>query len=164
MVKKKKRGFFDDIFDSLFEDFPDFLDSPVMSGAAGYSMEVHTTPEGTEVRVRVYGNVDKEALRKQIERMYPGAKIIIEGEGEEEEKKPLIRRIDEEKESDSENIQREKSKVSITFREGKPVIKSRSLGGEIKVVKVEKVDEKESLGKIRIEFKDGKPIIKKLKD
>jgi hypothetical protein len=47
------------------------------------------TPEGTRVKVKVSGDTDVNALRKQLERQYPGAKIEIEGGRRE----PLIKEV-----------------------------------------------------------------------
>ncbi|MGB9684066.1 MAG: hypothetical protein ACPL1Z_03945, partial [Candidatus Bathyarchaeales archaeon] len=56
---------------------------------SGYSISVIQTPEGTKVRAKVDKDTDVNALRKQLERQYPNAKIEIEG-GKQE---PLIREI-----------------------------------------------------------------------
>lgn len=89
--KKRRRSFIDEFFrgsllegmDSFFEDFSENAFS------SGYSISVHQTPEGTRVKAKVGKDTDVNALRKQLERQYPGAKIEIEGG----KKEPLIREI-----------------------------------------------------------------------
>ena len=155
MPKKKKRGFFDD----FFGDFGDIFDFAGEGGFGGYSIEVRSTPEGTEVHAHVYGNVDVEKLKRKLESMYPGAKIVIEGEGVEE--KPLIRRIDEEEAKEEERrIEEPREGVSITFKEGKPIIIRH---GVEKIIREEEKKERkaEKLG-VEITFRKGKPIIKRI--
>lgn len=89
--KRRRRSFLNEFFgDSLFGEinglFKDFQEGEF---ASGYSISVVQTPEGTKVKAKVGKNTDAHALRKQLERQYPGAKIEIEG-GKQE---PLIREI-----------------------------------------------------------------------
>jgi outer membrane translocation and assembly module TamA len=85
--RKQKRSIIDELFGSslfdetekLFEEFP----------TSGYSISVVQTPEGTKVKAKVGKNTDVNALRKQLERQYPNARIEIEGG----KKEPLIREI-----------------------------------------------------------------------
>ena len=90
--RKKRFGFFDDIFSDFFGDFDEiFGDMGGMGG--GYSISVMQTPEGTIVEATISDDVDVEEFRKQLEQKYPGAKIIIKG-GRSGKK---IERISEEK-------------------------------------------------------------------
>ena len=86
----RKKGFLDigDFFD--FDEKFLFGLEPA-EGGSGYSISVTYDEDGKPVvRVKTYGDVDVAALRKDIERRYPGAKI------EGLEKHPLIRVVDEE--------------------------------------------------------------------
>ncbi len=81
--KKHGLGFFD-----FFED--DFLSSEKSRSAAssGYSISVTYGGDGKPIiRVKTQGNVDKTALKSQLKKKYPDAKI--EGLSEE----PLIREL-----------------------------------------------------------------------
>ncbi len=158
MTKKRKRGFFDGFFDDFFGDIGDIFDIPLEGGMGGYSIEIRTTPEGTEVHAQVHGNVDTEKLKKRLENMYPGAKIVIEGE--QEESKPLIVREDEHKVERKQEVSRG---VEITFRKGEPII--RRVDEEAKTETKEdqkKKQEEKSKGFVEITFKKGKPIIKRI--
>ncbi len=85
--EKRRKSIIDDLFGtSLFEDTERFFEE---FGESGYSISVVQTPEGTKVKAKVGKNADASALRKQLEKEYPNAKIEIEG-GQEE---PLIREI-----------------------------------------------------------------------
>jgi len=85
--RKQKQSIIDELFgtslfdetEKLFEEFP----------TSGYSISVVQTPEGTKVKAKVGKNTDVNALRKQLERQYPNAKIEIEGG----KKEPLIKEI-----------------------------------------------------------------------
>ncbi|MFQ6068317.1 MAG: hypothetical protein ACE5KD_02115 [Candidatus Bathyarchaeia archaeon] len=83
--KHKKRSF--DIF-GLFED-NFLLDNNLLSASSsGYSISVTYGSDGKPlVKVQTQGNVDKDALRSELKRKYPDAKI----EGLIDE--PLIREI-----------------------------------------------------------------------
>jgi len=142
-MRWKKRKWFDDFFGG----FEDFIGGDIEGGFGGYSIEIRSTPEGTEVYARVYGDTDREALKRHLEDMYPGAKIVIEG-GEDQR---LIRRVDEHEERD---VGREEG-VSITFESGKPIIVKRE----------KKMTEQKTSGEapsVEIVFKKGKPIIKRV--
>lgn len=89
--KKRRRSLINEFFGGhFFEDtesfFKDFVEDASVSG---YSISVVQTPEGTRVRAKVSKDTDVNALRKQLEKQYPGAKIEIEGGRQE----PLIREI-----------------------------------------------------------------------
>ncbi|MHA1595398.1 MAG: hypothetical protein ACTSXJ_07925 [Candidatus Baldrarchaeia archaeon] len=108
-------GLFDEIFErmeSMFEEFPDM---ETMGG--GYSISVTYDETGRPiVRVQTYGNVDKEALRREIKNKYPDAKII--GLDEESTEPSLIREIAKE-ESRIPAIKEEESQSSFIIREVK---------------------------------------------
>ncbi|MCS7114728.1 MAG: hypothetical protein RMJ15_09010 [Nitrososphaerota archaeon] len=89
--KKRRRSLIDAFFgDSLFEEMESlFEDLPEAEFTGGYSISVVQTPEGTRVKAKVGKDTDVQALRKQLEKQYPGAKIEIEGGRQE----PLIREI-----------------------------------------------------------------------
>jgi len=91
MDKRRRRTPFD-IFDDFFEDFDEMFEKfEPGTSSEGYSISVTYDEYGRPVvHVKTYGNVDKEALRREIEQRYPGAKI----EGLEERNK-LIRFVDE---------------------------------------------------------------------
>lgn len=87
-------GFFDEVFDKLDEVFHEFEEGALPEGAGGYSVTV-TYDEGGRpvVKVEAHGNVDKDALRRELERRYPGARIV--GLGDEKR----VRFVDEEPEA-----------------------------------------------------------------
>jgi predicted RNA-binding protein with TRAM domain len=89
--RKRKRSLIDEFFgDSLLGDIESLLRGfSEDSYIGGYSISVIQTPEGTRVKVKVSGDTDVNALRKQLERQYPGAKIEIEGGRRE----PLIKEV-----------------------------------------------------------------------
>jgi hypothetical protein len=89
--KKRRRSLIDEFFGgSLFGEMNSFFkDFPEDAFTGGYSISVVQTPEGTKVKAKVGKDTDVNALRKQLERQYPGAKIEIEGGRQE----PLIREI-----------------------------------------------------------------------
>jgi len=92
-MRRRKRGIFG-IFDEIEEMFKE-MESSLMkqTGSSGYSIQVTYDKTGRPVvKVQTYGNVDKDALRKEIESRYPGAKIVGL------EKRPLIEEITEETE------------------------------------------------------------------
>ncbi|MEM1566512.1 MAG: hypothetical protein QW510_05465 [Candidatus Bathyarchaeia archaeon] len=75
---------------SLLEEMENlFKDLEKAELSSGYSISVVQTPYGTTVKAKVGKNVDVNALRKQLEKQYPNAKIEIEGG----RKQPLIREI-----------------------------------------------------------------------
>lgn len=158
MPKKRKRSFFDDFFGDFFGDFEEIFDMSLEGGMGGYSIEVRTTPEGTEVHAQAYGNVDTEKLKKRLESMYPGAKIIIKGEQTESE--PLIVREDVRK---VEGGSEKPKSVKITLKQGEPIIKRIDKEPEV-VTREEnqKAHEKKRKGFVEITFKKGKPIIKRI--
>ena len=89
--KKRKRGFF-----NLFDEMDEFMKGfePETGSGSGYSISVTYDEYGRPiVDVKTYGEVDKKALKKELEKSYPGAKI----KGLEE--KPLIEEINEDEES-----------------------------------------------------------------
>lgn len=85
--EKRRKSIIDELFGtSLFEDTEKFFEE---FGESDCTISVVQTPEGTKVKAKVDKDTDITALRKQLEREYPNAKIEIEG-GQE---KPLIREI-----------------------------------------------------------------------
>jgi hypothetical protein len=87
MRRKKKRSIIDELFgDSIFNNAESLFDT---SPTSGYSISVVQTPEGTKVKAKVGKNTDANALKKQLQRQYPNAKIEIEGG----KTTPLIREI-----------------------------------------------------------------------
>ena len=82
-MKKKRKSVFDQIFGSFFDEFESFLDMPSTGGQTGYSIEVTWRGDQEIVKVKTFGNVDKVALKNEIRRQYPNAKIVFEGEKEE---------------------------------------------------------------------------------
>ena len=87
-MRKKKRIF--NIFDEFDEFFKEMESSFKGKTGSGYSITVTYDEHGKPlVNVKTYGEVNKEELRKEIEKKYPGAKIIGL------EKKPLIEEVDE---------------------------------------------------------------------
>jgi len=85
--EKRRKSIIDDLFGtSLSEDTERFFEE---LGESGYSISVVQTSEGTKVKAKVSKDADVNALRKQLEKEYPNAKIEIEG-GQE---KPLVREL-----------------------------------------------------------------------
>jgi hypothetical protein len=88
--KKRRKSIIDELFgNSLFEDAERFFEEFPEELEGGYSINVVQTPEGTKVHAKVGKNVDVEALKRQLQREYPNAKIEIEGG----KKEPLIKEI-----------------------------------------------------------------------
>jgi len=89
--KRRRRNLIDELFGgSLFNEMEDFFKKfPEGEFSSGYSISVIQAPEGTKVKAEVGKDVDVNALRKQLERQYPKAKIEIEGGRQE----PLIKEI-----------------------------------------------------------------------
>lgn len=84
MSGKKRKGIFD-----IFEEIEKAFEKPEAS--SGYSITVTYDESGRPViDVKTYGDVDEDALRRELEKNYPGAKIRGL------KKKPLIERVDEE--------------------------------------------------------------------
>ncbi len=104
MSRKKKRSLIDELFGgSIFSDKGSLFDK---SPETGYSISVVQTPEGTKVNAKVGKNTDVNALRKQLQKQYPNAKIEIEGG------RPLIREIS------TKTLKREESKEDDETHEG----------------------------------------------
>jgi len=82
-LKKKRKSVFDQIFGSVFDEFESFLSMPSIEGQTGYSIEVTWQGNQEIVKVKTFGNVDKVALKNEIRKQYPNAKIVFEGEKEE---------------------------------------------------------------------------------
>lgn len=99
--KKRRRSLIDEFFSSsIFDETEDFFKKfSDEEFSSGYSISVVQTPEGTTVKAKVGKDVDAEALRKQLERQYPKAKIEIEGG----KKEPLIREIETKEVKENEN-------------------------------------------------------------
>jgi hypothetical protein len=87
--KRRKRSLIEGILSgSIFDDMENlFKDLEKAEFSSGYSISVIQTPEGTKVKVGK--DVDVNAIRQQLEKQYPNAKIEIEGGHQE----PLIREI-----------------------------------------------------------------------
>lgn len=156
MKKKKRRGFFDDLFDQ----FDRLFEAPFEGSMSGYSIEIRSTPEGTEVHARTYGDTNAEELRRRLEQMYPGAKIVIEGE---EESREIIRKEESEKIGEikrEEEIGLEGPRVSISFKKGEPIIIRHDEHKMDKPKKTEKKKEKKKT--VEIIFRGGEPIIKRI--
>ncbi len=67
---------FDDIFDDIEEMFKKLRSRSSKSMGSGYSISIVYGPNGKPiVNVETYGDVDKEALKREIERQYPEAEI-----------------------------------------------------------------------------------------
>ena len=90
MSRKRKKSLIDELFgDSVFDDF-DSMFKGVEKGRgsqSGHSVSVSQTPQGTKVHAKVGEDADVSALRRQLQRQYPGAQIEIEGG------RPLIKEI-----------------------------------------------------------------------
>lgn len=98
--------------------------------SSGYSISVTYGPDGRPiVKVETYGDVDKEKLRKEIERTYPGAKII----GLDEE--PLIKEVTEEEKSRSakKTEAKERRKPRVIWEDEKTK-ETKSRGRKIEVI------------------------------
>lgn len=89
--KRRKRSLIEGILSgSIFDDMENlFKDLEKAEFSSGYSISVIQTPEGTKVKAKVGKDVDVNAIRQQLEKQYPNAKIEIEGGHQE----PLIREI-----------------------------------------------------------------------
>lgn len=69
-------SFFDEIFDDIEEMFKKLRSRRVRGVRSGYSISVVYGPDGKPIiNVETYGDIDKAALRKEIEKQYPGAEI-----------------------------------------------------------------------------------------
>ena len=105
-MNKKRKTFFDEFFEDIFEDF----DFENLGG--GYSISITQTGDKTKIHVKADKNVDVKKLRRELEQRYPGAEIYIEGgkleieeigkeikseDVEKSKKKSLIEVIDEKK-------------------------------------------------------------------
>ena len=72
---------FDDFFDEFEEIFKKFKSKGMRGLSSGYSISITYGPDGKPIiNVETYGDVDKESLRRELEKQYPGAKIIGLGE------------------------------------------------------------------------------------
>lgn len=99
----------------------------------GYSVRITQTSEGATVKARLSDKMDREKVRKELERKYPNAEIEIKGgkSGEErfkvKERKKLSEKTIHRKESnvkkDNESKEDEE-KVSLTWE-----------GGELQITK-----------------------------
>ena len=112
-MKKKRKSVFDQIFGNVFDEFESFLDMPSTGGQTGYSIEVTWQGDQEIVKVKTFGNVDKVALKNEIRRQYPNAKIVFEG-GKEEIS--LIKEV-------KENGVKELDRRSEVKKVGSPLIK-----------------------------------------
>jgi len=102
--KRKKKGIFD-LLDFREENF--LFGKEPARGGSGYSISM-TYDEGGKplVKVKTHGNVDVTELRSDIERRYPGARIVGL------EKKPLIRVVDEEEDAKKEKSEKKRDRHS----------------------------------------------------
>jgi len=109
MTKKKRpRSLFEAIMGDFFSDIESIFEKGFeegFEGSTGYSVQVTYSGDKPIVRVKAFGNVDKSALKSQLQQQYPGAKIIIEDEKGRVEEVSLIKEISEE-----EKKRREKEK------------------------------------------------------
>ena len=102
MVPKKRRKQSFDIFGLFGNDFL-FDDEFQSASSSGYSISVTYGSDGKPlVKVQTQGNVDKAALRSELKKKYPDAKI----EGLDDE--PLIREISTKTLKPEEDKKREK--------------------------------------------------------
>ena len=91
MSQKKKKSVFDELFGgSLFGEFENVFEriGEEKEIDGGYSISVSQTPQGTKVHAKVGEDADVNALKKSLQKQYPGAQIEIEGG------RPLIREIE----------------------------------------------------------------------
>jgi len=92
---------------SIFDEFDEFIKKlgKLKRGSSGYSISVVYGPDGKPiVNVETYGDIDKKALKEEIKKMYPGAKI----KGLEEE--PLIKEVGMENRESSEEVSKDVKK------------------------------------------------------
>ncbi|MCD6409877.1 MAG: hypothetical protein J7L98_06075 [Candidatus Verstraetearchaeota archaeon] len=99
---------FDDVFGELDEMFERLKEGAIGESSSGYSITITYDDSGIPVvHVETYGEVDEDALRREIEERYPGARIeglrdkkmirfVDEGEAT-SEKRPSIREVDEDR-------------------------------------------------------------------
>jgi len=128
-VKKKRRkiGFFDDLFEDFIEEIESFFSQDFGGVSGGYSVSVYQTPEGTIVEAHISDDADADSFRRILEEQYPEAKIIIKGgkksklikrESETEEKKVTIK-LTEEEETTKESSVSERDELSYLLSGGK---------------------------------------------
>jgi len=110
MSWKRRRSPFD-IFDEMFSEFDEMfekLKEGMSEDSSGYSITVTYDDSGKPVvHVETYGEVDEDALRREIEKRYPGARIeglkdkkmirFVDEEEAASEKRPSIREVDEDR-------------------------------------------------------------------
>ena len=110
MSWKRRRSPFD-IFDEMFSEFDEMfekLKEGMSEDSSGYSITVTYDDSGKPVvHVKTYGKVDEDALRREIEKRYPGARIeglkdrkmirFVDEEEATSEKRPSIREVDEDR-------------------------------------------------------------------
>ncbi|MEM0211647.1 MAG: hypothetical protein QXP13_01900 [Candidatus Methanomethylicia archaeon] len=111
MSRKRRKSIFDSFFDdSWFDEWEKmFKKFEEMSIGSGYSISITQTPEGTEIHVKAGEDVDVEDLKRDLERKYPGAKIIIEGGRKARE----IVEIKEESKEEVKEVKKVREKESI---------------------------------------------------
>jgi len=93
--RRKKRGFFDDIFEEFermleegFEEFKGF--EKLLSEHGGYTIHIEYKGDKPIIHAKLSGDIDPIKFRKQLKEQYPEAEIVIEGG------KPLIEEVHEE--------------------------------------------------------------------
>jgi len=89
--RKKSMDFFEELFGkSIFEEFDELFEKSELdldNAGTGYSITVVQEGNNTIVHAKASKGMDITKLRKDLERQYPKAKIVIEGE------KPLIEEV-----------------------------------------------------------------------
>ncbi|NIQ06163.1 MAG: hypothetical protein GWO20_10690 [Candidatus Korarchaeota archaeon] len=113
-MDKKKRSWVEKFFDEQFRGFDSLSDQ-----GGGYSVQVTQTPEGTVVKAQISGDMDRDKMKRQLERKYPNAKIEIEGGKSQapvkiKKRKKLNIQKDEEEKTGREE---EKKKVSLNWKD-----------------------------------------------
>lgn len=119
MKRKKPKTIFDEIFGGPFSEIESLLDTSIGQGQTGYSIEITQKGDEKIIKVKTFGNVNKTALRSELQKQHPDAKIIFEGEKEEETY--LIKEVREEEEKQKPEKKRE---TPLSFeKKSKPIIK-----------------------------------------
>ncbi len=100
---------FDEVFGELDEMFERLREGAIGDGSSGYSITVTYDDSGRPVvHVETYGEVDEDALRREIEERYPGARIeglkdkrlirfVDEAEEEPSRSRSLVKEVDEDR-------------------------------------------------------------------
>ncbi len=120
MDRKKRKSFFNDIFEEferlLEEGFKEFKGvENLLSEHGGYTIHIEYKGDKPVIYAKLSEDMDPKEFRKQLEKRYPGAEIMIEGG------KPLIEEIHEKS--------KEKTGESKTIKI--PIIERKTLIEEI---------------------------------